>query len=276
MRKKVLLIAALLFLITPVHSWALSLTIDTTLYEDDGDVLDENLLTGTADLTITRTVADGGDFNYSMTILLTNTSLSDAVQSGASASRLTGIGITLPDSLDILSGSVMLGAGSTLYYGTTAHDWSADSDPSDLSGEWGYLNGNSGHYHDAGTTTNTQISTMVADASDGGVENPFDASRVTTIDGQITLDGPPMGLISSAYDASIVGNWKILDSILITTVFSGSGTMNAAALESYINGGEVVLTFGSPSQVVPEPSTYLLLGSGLAGLALWRRKRLTA
>jgi hypothetical protein len=41
------------------------------------------------------------------------------------------------------------------------------------------------------------------------------------------------------------------------------------------SGGQLMGNFvqGLPSAPVPEPSTLLLLGAGLAGLAVWRKKR---
>jgi len=46
--------------------------------------------------------------------------------------------------------------------------------------------------------------------------------------------------------------------------------INAATLASMLWTIHDVLAFGPAPEIVPEPSTWLLLGSGLAGLAAWR------
>lgn len=44
----------------------------------------------------------------------------------------------------------------------------------------------------------------------------------------------------------------------------------AAALASIFWTFNDALPFGPAPEIVPEPSTWLLLGSGLAGMAAWR------
>ncbi|VAV84696.1 hypothetical protein MNBD_DELTA01-123 [hydrothermal vent metagenome] len=54
---------------------------------------------------------------------------------------------------------------------------------------------------------------------------------------------------------------------------STSGKLNTY-LAMAVRGGGVTFGGGGGASPVPEPSTYLLLGSGIAGLIFWRRKSL--
>lgn len=62
-------------------------------------------------------------------------------------------------------------------------------------------------------------------------------------------------------------------------IIASGGTFDTVAFSDTLGGGGA-LTYAlidnieyTAISVVPEPSTYLLLGSGIAGLALWRKRR---
>jgi hypothetical protein len=251
--KRVLQIALVALLFAPFQANALSLGIDTILYEDDGYIIDETLLSGTADLSVS--VVSGG---YNLEILLRNTTVSGAVDDGGSSRWLTGIGFDLPDEFNVSMGTAVLSSGSVLYDSGSSVDTSSTS--GDISGDWGYLSGISGHFNDFGTATDTQVSTMRSDTGD----NAFNDALRTYYDSLATLDGPPMGLVSG--NNSLAGGWSIMDGLTLNLYVAGDG-YTTAELESIIDSGEVVLTFGSPGAKVPEPTILFLTGLGM--LAAW-------
>jgi hypothetical protein len=52
-------------------------------------------------------------------------------------------------------------------------------------------------------------------------------------------------------------------------------TSNARGTDEWIGIDDIVIAGSSPTTPVPEPASLLLLGSGLAGLGLWARKRIS-
>jgi len=82
---------------------------------------------------------------------------------------------------------------------------------------------------------------------------------------------PPLAM---QYDTFLYRN-NLVDSWAVVDLFALYGDNTNEYLNSFqVNEGKIshVTTEGGPAPV-PEPSTLLLLGSGLAGLAFYRRKR---
>jgi len=58
-----------------------------------------------------------------------------------------------------------------------------------------------------------------------------------------------------------------------TVAVSGVTRIHFDTYGYVFDGNNVFAPFSHDAEVVPEPSTVLLLGSGLAGLGLWRSRR---
>lgn len=248
MKKLIIVAITLLVVAFPLVAGATTiLEMDYKLYEADGGLADSSLLSGFAEI----------DFNpstYELIITLINTTPKTAFSGESSSAWFTGLGIYLPAGLSVTGGKVELTDGSAVYKGTTL----VYTAPFDVSQEWGYMNGTSGHFNDFSGyfDTNTQFSTMVADT-----DTKFASG---SLDSVIDLDGPPWGLLSSD-----PGAYGIVNGITITASLTGS---YSGDLETFINDHDVVFTFGSPN-AIPEPSTMILLGSSLIAVGILGRRK---
>lgn len=242
----------------PVSSDATLVTIDEYIYQnyDEGSLVDTSVLFGTA------------DFSYvgsTLIIILTNTSTASTGYEG-STNILTGIGFNLPEGMSIFEGTVHIADGSLpINFPDVIDGW----DGEDLSMEWGYdndpINGPFDNPDIISSTVDTVVSSMNSTSDSkflsGSLLNPP------------VLDGPEMGLLSGFVEDGIAGGlFAIQDSVIISLELSGSYFGTDAEFISFIDSGDVVLSFGSPDIAVPEPGTILLLGSGLIGLVGFRRK----
>jgi hypothetical protein len=233
--------------VAPASTWALGLTIDQVIYQPSAG-LDPSALSGTA------TATTSGN---TLTIVLANTS---SLTGGASGTLLlTGIGFSLPGGVTLSGGSATVTAGSTTigFSGTN------------LSGEWGSGTAQSFFVDTAAGVVpgvNYASATQQALFLNG---SPFDSSAYIA-NPQGTVGGPDFGLLGSAFPNSAAGGlYAVKNSLTLNWTFSG---ISESELLTAIQDGPVVLAFGSPS-AVPEPTTLLLLGSGLLGIAAVARKK---
>lgn len=257
MKRTVLIALAVLLALVPVQAGAMLLTVDNILFEGEGVVPDPLGLAGSVDLEIAAVA--GGYWAY---FTLTNLTPADAFSGDSSSVLLSGLGFVLPDGVYIDYGSATVPAGSTVYDGSSA------TSITDVSQEWGYTNyGPAGAFNDLLGLVNTQITTM-----NSSTDTQFADGTIGPPPG---LNGPSWGVLSSYLVPGAVGGYQIQDSLLVHAFLSSDGTFTGD-LWSYIQSNEVQLTFGSPDRVavIPEPGTFLLLGSGLLGVGIYARKRL--
>jgi hypothetical protein len=230
----------------------LSARVDFYAYSTDGD-------TFYIKLSNTSSLDSPIDYEYPATILL------------------TGIGFNLPGT--VVDGNVI--PQYAIDNGSISGTLIGGGDPSS---HWGFDNYelDSGYYQTApdGITTlsvNTAVSTMQAAAQDGPLKL-FDGVKAK-------MNGPDYGILSSNYldgNGDPVGGWPnnypyfedhaLIQINLDTSIPNGSGDYDWETFFADIDSEDLVVGFGSPTAVVPEPATMLLFGTSLIGLASLRRK----
>jgi hypothetical protein len=226
-------------------------------------------------------------------VLLTNTSTAQPLilagcpngttcPSGNNVNQLlTGLGFDLPGALTIAGGSVLIGTGSI----SQNFDPNGSAPPISLSGgadvsvEWGFANGvtfTSQLFPALGPGDETLANYLAALSSQ---TTPFHVIDGTdpNLDGTDGLDGPQAGLVANPnlYDLGGVG--AIRNSALIHLTLANGTLLNLDSFDTHTVRFEFgsSLIYGTPADGnVPEPATLVLLGSGLAGLAIWKRRKM--
>lgn len=215
------------------------------------------------------TLAASATFNIvgnQLSILLANTSTSDVL---VPSDVLTAVFFNYAGTLTPFS--ALLPTGSTVVLGSTAN-YPKASDPANVGGEWAYGSGLSG----APGGANTGISSSGLGLFGGSNFNGVNLSPPAA------LDGLQYG-ITSAGDNLATGNTGVTGSELIKNsvefILTGSFAQGAEASKLFSN---VSFQYGTaltepnlpPQEVVPEPSTMMLLGLGLVSLAVYGKRRM--
>lgn len=200
-------------------------------------------------------------------VTLTNTSSADAL---VPVDILTGVFFTLSGDPTLTRVSAVLAGGSTVLFGGT--------DPGGVvGGEWAYNDGIGGP---GGADEGISSSGL-------GLFGPGDRFPGNNLQGPTSPDGLQYGITSAGDDdttgnAAVTGSNALIQNAVVFTLSGLPGGFNPSVLGSITN---VSFQYGTalnepnipgdpvnPGNPVPEPSTVLLLGSGLAAL-YWRRKK---
>jgi hypothetical protein len=263
-----------MFLFLPMtYSYELEMDIDQTIWQADPGLLPDTLKAQV------KFIGDSSVLD-SFQIELTNQSSLTVPVSGydfPATVLLTGVAFNLPVdpiNIDIVSG--FIDTGTYIQNG-------GDANPSP---HWGFQNDpNKGYYQEPpdGVTTlsvNTVLSTMQAASSDGRLS-----------DGNVgNMNGPDYGILSDAYvneinssspTITMPSNYPYFERHALFTIIldDDNDSLTPFAISTDwenlfkdIDAQHLVVGFGSPTAVVPEPATMLLFGSGLIGLAGLRRR----
>jgi hypothetical protein len=256
-------LAALVVIIASVagarSAQAALMNVDQLIFEPAAG-LDSTKLSGTVDMSF-----DAG--LKRLTILLRNTSSADAVGVGfnnPASLLLTGVGFQMPG-VDISGGTI------TVYGGSSAVNFDAGQDPVNLVNQWGYANASMDAYTGI---PSVPVDSIVSSKKLFGTTTSTGDVRAQSASGPPpNLGGPGYGAISSALLGAF-GNTQPGVNDTIQLVLQLTETVSVED----INRGNVVLAFGSPTAVVPEPTTItagalLLLPFGLSTLRKLRKAR---
>jgi hypothetical protein len=208
-------------------------------------------------------------FGTALQVTLTNTSLADVMQP---IDVLTAVFFTLAGHPTLTRTSALLAPGSSVLFGVAPDDV--------VGGEWAYKNG----------LASAPLGATAGISSVGlGLFGPFDRFPGANLQGPDSPNGLQYGLTSAGDDpatgnAPVTGDKALIRNAVVFTL----GLPNDYALTSG-NITKVSFQYGtslsepnvpgiytpppSSQDPVPESSTLVLFGSGLAGLGLWVWKR---